>query len=175
MIEDRRIRRRSVALVTGLVLALTASSAMAQMYTDPSQVEAKGKKERAIQDAWMMMPPKMRYCMSQALAMSQLDYQKVIKARQPPNDPRFSGQIARCQTITEREPQSNFPCTIDENGRPVQTMCDEVYAQLGGRQPVPLTFEQYVNAHLYSRQVDIIQMESPAARDARMGGQRPYR
>ena len=62
-----------------------------------------------------------------------------------------------------------------ENGRPVDTMCDEVYAQLGGRQPVPLTFQQYIGAHLHAREVDIIQMESPPARDARLGGQRPYR
>ncbi len=168
-----RIRNR-IALAA-IVLAFGASSAMAQYINDPSMVEAKGKKERAVQEAWVMLPPKMKMCMDQALAMSQMSFETAIKAKLPPYDPKFATQINRCQTITAREPQTNFPCTIQENGRPVDTMCDEVYAQLGGRQPVPLTFQQYIGAHLHAREVDIIEMESPAARDARLGGQRPYR
>jgi hypothetical protein len=169
------VRSRSMAFMTGIVLSLAASSAVAQYINDPSMVEAKGKKERAAQEAWVMLPPKMKMCMDQALAMSQMTFATVIKQKLTPYDPKFSTQIQRCQTITAREPQVNFPCTIDENGRPVQTMCDEVYAQLGGRQPIPLTFQQYIGAHLHAREVDIIQMESPPARDARLGGQRPYR
>jgi len=171
----QKIRSRGIAVITGIVLALTASGAMAQYINDPSMVEAKGKKEKAAQEAWVMLPPKMKMCMDQALAMSQMTFASVIKQKLTPYDPRFATQINRCQTITAREPQMNFPCTIQENGRPVDTMCDEVYAQLGGRQPVPLTFQQYIGAHLHAREVDIVQMESPLARDARLGGQRPYR
>ncbi len=171
----QKIRNRGMALVTGIMLAFTASGAMAQYINDPSMVEAKGKKEKAAQEAWVMLPPKMKMCMDQALAMSQMTFATVIKQKLTPYDPRFATQINRCQTITAREPRVNFPCTIEENGRPVDTMCDEVYAQLGGRQPVPLTFQQYIGAHLHAREVDIVQMESPLARDARLGGQRPYR
>lgn len=170
-----KVHKSGIALVTGIMLAFTASSAFAQYINDPSMVEAKGKKEKAAQEAWVMLPPKMKMCMDQALAMSQMTFASVIKQKLTPYDPKFSTQIQRCQTITAREPQMNFPCTIQENGRPVDTMCDEVYAQLGGRQPVPLTFQQYIGAHLHAREVDIIQMESPPARDARLGGQRPYR
>lgn len=170
-----KVRNRGIAWVTGVMLAFTASSAVAQYINDPSMVEARGKKEKAAQEAWVMLPPKMKMCMDQALAMSQMSFATVIKQKLTPYDPRFSTQIQRCQTITAREPQANFPCTIDENGRPVQTMCDEVYAQLGGRQPVPLTFQQYIGAHLHAREVDIIQMESPAARDARFRSPRPDR
>ena len=171
----QKIRNRGMALVTGIMLAFTASGAMAQYINDPSMVEAKGKKEKAAQEAWVMLPPKMKMCMDQALAMSQMTFATVIKQKLTPYDPRFATQINRCQTITAREPRVNFPCTIEENGRPVDTMCDEVYAQLGGHQPVPLTFQQYIGAHLHAREVDIVQMESPLARDARLGGQRPYR
>ena len=171
----QKIRNRGMALVTGIMLAFTASGAMAQYINDPSMVEAKGKKEKAAQEAWVLLPPKMKMCMDQALAMSQMTFATVIKQKLTPYDPRFATQINRCQTITAREPRVNVPCTIEENGRPVDTMCDEVYAQLGGRQPVPLTFQQYIGAHLHAREVDIVQMEIPLARDARLGGQRPYR
>lgn len=168
-----RIRNRLA--LAAIMLAFGASSAMAQYVNDPSMVETHGKKERAAQEAWVMLPPKMKVCMDQALAMSSMTFETAIKQKLTPYDPKFATQINRCQRITAREPQVNFPCTINENGRPVDTMCDEVYAELGGRQPVPLTFQQYVGADLHARQVDIIQMESPAARDARLGGHRPYR
>jgi hypothetical protein len=175
MVVGCKIRNRGVALVAGVVLAFTASSAMAQYINDPSMVKAHGKKEKAVQEAWVMLPPKVKICMDQALAMSQMSFATAIKNKEPPYDPRYATQMQRCQRLTSREPQVNFPCTIDENGYPVQTMCDEVYADLGGRQPVPLTFQQYVAADLHAKKVDIIQMENPPARDARLGGQRPYR
>ncbi|MEN3974751.1 hypothetical protein [Emcibacter sp. SYSU 3D8] len=169
------IRNRGMAIAAGIMLALIASSAQAQYINDPSMVEARGKKERAAQEAWVMLPPKMKICMDQALAMSQMSFATAIKQKLPPYDPRFATQMSRCQRLAGRDLQVNFPCTIEENGRPVDTMCDEVYAQLGGRQPVPLTYQQYVGADLHARKVDIIEMESPPARDARLGGQRPYR
>jgi hypothetical protein len=170
-----RIRNRCITLAAGIVLALTASSAMAQYINDPSMVEAKGKKEKAAQEAWVMLPPKMKICMDQALAMSNMSFETAIKQKLPPHDPRFATQMDRCQRIASREPRTNFQCTINENGYPVQTVCDEVYAELGGRQPVPLTFMQYVGADLHAKQVDIIEMEVPEARDARLRAQRPYR
>ena len=166
--------RYRIALAA-VVLAFGAQAAMAQYINDPSMVEAKGKKERAVQEAWVMLPPKMKICMDQALAMSNMSFATAIKQKLPPHDPRFATQMNRCHNIASRDLQANFPCTIEENGRPVDTMCDEVYVQLGGRQPLPLTFQQYVGAHLHARQVDVIEMESPAARDARLAGQRPYR
>ncbi|MGE0669089.1 MAG: hypothetical protein AB7O49_21255 [Sphingomonadales bacterium] len=166
---------RSRVALSAIALAFTVSGALAQYINDPSMVEAKGKKEKAAQEAWVMLPPKMKVCMDQALAMSQMTFATAIKQKLPPHDPKFSTQMMRCQRLAGRDLQANFPCTIEEAGRPVETMCDEVYAQLGGRQPVPLTFQQYVGADLHARKVDIIEMESPAARDARLGGQRPYR
>lgn len=175
MIDSHKIRNRGLALAAGIALALTATAASAQYINDPSMVEAKGKKEKAAQEAWVMLPPRMKICMDQALAMSQMSFETAIKQKLPPHDPRFSTQINRCQRLAGRDLQTNFRCTINEGGQQVDTLCDEVYAEIGARQPIPLTFAQYVGADLHAKQVDIVEMEVPAARDARLGGQRPYR
>lgn len=164
--------RKTLLAIAALLFA--ASSAHAQ-YMDPSMVEAKGKKQQAAQRDWVMLPPKQQYCMGQALAMSSLDFEKVIKDKLSPYDPRFASQMDRCQRTTSRQLRVNFDCDISDNGRPVRTVCDEVYAKTGGRQPIPLTFEQYVGADLHGQPVEVIEMENPAARDARLRGQRPYR
>ena len=166
---------RNHVVLAGTVLAFAASGASAQYINDPSMVEAKGKKQRAVQDAWVALPPKMKMCMDQALAKSQISFEYVIREKLPPHDPRFASQMNRCERIASRELQRNFPCTISENGYPVETMCDEVYANVEGRQPLVLTYQQYVAADLLAKKVDVIEVESPPARDARMNGQRPYR
>ncbi|MBI1182054.1 MAG: hypothetical protein GC201_16030 [Alphaproteobacteria bacterium] len=169
------MRRLATAAATAGLTVITAvampADCAAQVYADPAAVEAHGKKQKAAQEAWVVLPAKVKYCMGQALAMSQLSFEMAIREKQPPQDPRFSTQMARCHRLADRELRTNFPCTLDERGQPVQTYCDEVYAEVGARQPVPLSFEQYVAADLHAKHVDIIEQETAGARSARLGGQ----